>query len=83
MIGLAKEAGFINPSTVATKAIERFARLIIDECGQLNLKESYELSGVIADAENFEFDDVCLGTVKRVERYLSDTSLYEHFGIEE
>lgn len=60
---------------------EKFAQLIINECEQLNVMQSYELSGVIIDTENIEFDDICLNTVKRVEKYLSGNSLQEHFGV--
>ena len=61
-------------------AIEKFAELIVAECAKLNKKQSYELSGVIADTEEFGgFDLVCLDTVKRVEQYLASDTLINHF----
>jgi hypothetical protein len=51
---------------------ELFAELIIKECMDHNRKQSYELLGVIADAEEGDgFDAISLGTVKRVSEYLS------------
>ena len=59
---------------------EKFAELIVRECAKLNKKQSYELSGVIADTEKFGgFDLVCLDTVKRVEQYLASDTLINHF----
>ena len=59
---------------------EKFAQLIVRECAKLNKKQSYELSGVIADTEKFGgFDLVCLDTVKRVEQYLASDTLINHF----
>ena len=64
----------------ALEQIEKFAELIVRECAKLNKKQSYELSGVIADTEKFGgFDLVCLDTVKRVEQYLASDTLINHF----
>jgi hypothetical protein len=60
----------------------KFAQLIVRECARLNKHQSYELMGVITDVEEGNgFDDVCLGTVKRVAEHLAK-DLKEHFGVE-
>ena len=60
--------------------LEKFAALIVEECDRLNKKNSFELLGVIVDTEEGAgFDSVCLDTVKRVEQYLFNNSLKEHF----
>jgi len=65
-------------------ALESFAELIVRECDRLNRTQSLELAGVVADVEQGPgFDSVCLDTVKRVESYLSDSTLKKHFGVEE
>jgi hypothetical protein len=63
----------------------RFAQLIVEECAKLNLDQSYNLMGVLADmAEpDAEFDRVCLNTVNHVHAYLSGNTLKKHFGVEE
>lgn len=59
---------------------KKFAELIVAECDRLNKKNSFELLGVIVDTEEGAgFDSVCLDTVKRVEQYLFNNSLKEHF----
>jgi hypothetical protein len=68
-----------------TDELEKFAELIVRECDRLNLKQSFELSGVAADAEHKNgpgFDSTCLDTVKRVEQYLYDNTFAQHFGFE-
>lgn len=60
---------------------KKFAELIIAECEAVNKQQSYELLGVIVDAEEGDgFDGVCLWTVKKVEHYLCNNGLTEHFG---
>ena len=81
---LAEQAGFIDRGSNHTAYMsfdhEKFAQLIVRECAKLNKKQSYELSGVIADTEKFGgFDLVCLDTVKRVEQYLASDTLINHF----
>jgi len=61
---------------------EKFAELLIQECDRLNRSHSYELTGVVIDTEHGDgFDDVCLGTVKRVESWLANDSMKKHFGM--
>ena len=78
----------VNPDTGITHHREffdkeKFAELIVKECARLNKHQSYELMGVITDVEEGDgFDDVCLGTVKRVAENLSK-DLIKHFGVEE
>ena len=63
--------------------LTKFAELIVQECARLNRLQSYELMGVITDVEEGDgFDDVCLNTVKRVAKHLTN-DLKEHFGVEE
>ena len=63
--------------------MQLFAESIVRECAKLNRNQSYELMGVIADAENGNvFDDVCLTSVKQVEQYLSGSDLLKHFEFE-
>ena len=78
---LAEQAGFFPTElTQVGSSVEKFAELIVRECAKLNKKQSYELSGVIADTEEFGgFDLVCLDTVKRVEQYLASDTLINHF----
>ena len=45
------------------------------------MKQFPELSGVISDVENDEFDDICLDTINRVEQYLSGNDLKKLFKI--
>ena len=63
----------------------KFAQLIVEECAKLNLDQSYNLMGVLADmAEpDAEFDRVCLNTVNHVHTYLSGNALKRYFGVEE
>jgi hypothetical protein len=64
---------------------QRFAQLIVRECDRLNHRQSFELSGVVADSEHKDgpgFDSTCLDTVKRVEQYLHDSAFVRHFGFE-
>jgi hypothetical protein len=64
---------------------EKFAQLIVRECDRLNRRQSFELSGVVADSEHKDgpgFDSTCLDTVKRVEQYLHDSAFVRHFGFE-
>lgn len=74
---LAEQSGYLPGFRFAMEDfdLERFAELIVEECQQFNMNQSYELSGVISDVENAEFDDICLNTVKRVEQYLSGNDL--------
>ncbi len=61
---------------------EKFAELLIQECDRLNRLHSHELTGVVIDTEHGDgFDDVCLGTVKRVESWLANDSMKKHFGL--
>ena len=63
--------------------MQLFAESIVRECAKLNRNQSYELMGVIADAENGNvFDDVCLTSVKQTEQYLSGNDLLKHFEFE-
>jgi len=83
---MAAEAGFMDSwfsesGDDCKQEIMKFAQLIIEECQELNVYQSYELSGVIIDTENSEFDAICLNTVKRVEQYLSGDNLKEYFNI--
>ena len=76
---LAQQAGI----TVNAES-EKFAELIVQECDRLNQTQSFELAGVVADIEQGNgFDSVCLATVKRVENYLADSTLKQHFGVKE
>lgn len=60
--------------------LTKFAESIIQECEKRNRKQSYELAGVIIDvARGVGFDSVCLDTVERVEHYLLNNGLTEHF----
>ena len=88
---LAKQVGFdwaLNRSSLYgynndKQNLEKFAELIVKECARLNRLQSYELMGVITDVEEGDgFDDVCLNTVKRVAKHLTN-DLKEHFGVEE
>ena len=64
---------------------QKFAQLIVQECAELNRKQSYNIMGVLVDmAEpDAEFDRVCLNTVNHVQAYLSGDALKQHFGVEE
>lgn len=74
------EAGYVAPE-LAGRA-KKFAELLVKECQRLNKEQSYELLGVIVDAEEGDgFDGTCLDTVKRVKKYLYNPSLKKHFGI--
>ena len=80
---LAEQAGYLPGFRFAMEDfdLEKFAELIVEECQQLNMNQSYELSGVISDVENDEFDDICLDTINRVEQYLSGNDLKKLFKI--
>jgi len=73
-----------NPAkSYKDRVMIKFAELIVRECDRLNRKQSLELAGVVADVEQGNgFDSVCLATVKRVENYLADSTLKQHFGVE-
>ena len=78
-------SGVVWTSNMSVSTAEKFAELIVQECDQLNRNQSFELAGVVADVElgHVGFDSVCLTTVKRVESYLGNASLKEHFGVKE
>ena len=63
----------------------KFAELIVQECAELNRKQGFNLSGVIADVKFSKdgFDEVCLNTVYGVEAYLFSDVFKKHFGFEE
>ena len=77
--------GPYNPLSFETFDKERFAQLIVQECAELNRKQSYNLLGVLVDMDEpeAEFDRVCLNTVNHVHAYLSGDALKQHFGFEE
>lgn len=52
-----------------------FGSLILKECEKKLRHQGYELMGVITDCEEEGFDDTCLETVKRVEKYLLGNQL--------
>ena len=82
LLELAEQSG-IDIRSAHWARVHSFARLIVRECDQLNLKQSFELSGVITDTEHGSgFDSVCLDTVKRVEQYLAGNAFVQHFGFE-
>ena len=79
---LALQAGGSHYPTVGGRTLEKFAELLIQECDRLNRAQSRELTGVVVDTEQGGgFDNVCLDTVKRVERYLANDSIKKHFGV--
>jgi len=62
---------------------EKVAQLIIDKCADLNRDQSFELMGVVIDAQEGDgFDAVCLNTVSRVQDYLT-TGLQQHFKVQQ
>jgi len=75
----------IEPNSHFQLCLQSFAELIVQECAELNRKQSYNIMGVLVDmAEpNAEFDRVCLNTVNHVQAYLSGEALKQHFGVEE
>ena len=77
--------GFDFANTLEETYLKKFAVLLIEECAELNRKQSYNIMGVLVDmAEpNAEFDRVCLNTVNHVQAYLSGDALKQHFGVEE
>ena len=77
--------GFDFANTLEETYLKKFAQLIVQECAELNRKQSYNIMGVLVDmAEpNAEFDRVCLNTVNHVQAYLSGDALKQHFGVEE
>jgi hypothetical protein len=82
LLELAEQSG-IDIRSAHWARVYSFARLIVRECNRLNLKQSFELSGVITDTEHGSgFDSVCLDTVKRVEQYLASNAFAQHFGFE-
>ena len=72
-------------NTLEETYLKKFAQLIVQECAELNRKQSYNIMGVLVDmAEpDAEFDRVCLNTVNHVQAYLSGDALKQHFGVEE
>jgi hypothetical protein len=80
---LALAAGGSHYPDVGGQTLEKFAELLIEECDRLNRSQSLELAGVVIDTEQGDgFDHVCLDTVKRVESWLANNSIKQHFGIE-
>jgi len=77
--------GFDFANTLEETYLKKFAQLIVQECAELNRKQSYNIMGVLVDmAEpDAEFDRVCLNTVNHVQAYLSGDALKQHFGVEE
>ena len=77
--------GFDFANTLEETYLKKFAVLLIEECAELNRKQSYNIMGVLVDmAEpDAEFDRVCLNTVNHVQAYLSGDALKQHFGVEE
>jgi len=83
LLELAEQSG-IDIRSAHWARVYSFARLIVRECDRLNLKQSFELSGVVTDTEHGSgFDSVCLDTVKQVEQYLANNAFAQHFGVAE
>jgi hypothetical protein len=84
-INFDKDLSDIDVCVMLPSDLEKFAQLIVEECAELNRKQSYNIMGVLVDmAEpNAEFDRVCLNTVNHVHTYLSGNALKRYFGFEE
>ncbi len=68
---------------ISVDSAEKVAQLIIDKCADLNRDQSFELMGVVIDAQEGDgFDSVCLNTVSRVQTYLT-TGLQQHFKVQQ